>query len=175
MKVTIAQINPIVGDIAGNSEKIRQAAQLAKRQGAQLLVTPELAICGYPPKDMLLRGGFVEACDDAVSQLADETSAEFGILVGHPTSPGNHAARPYNAATLLADGVRKQTVHKSLLPNYDVFDEERYFSPGTNSWQIRAWICFSICQPARLKSTNSHAAVGLSVSTFRRTSDRSSS
>ncbi|MEW4489024.1 NAD+ synthase [Thalassoglobus sp. JC818] len=132
MKVTIAQINPIVGDITGNSEKIRQAAQLAKRQGAQLLVTPELAICGYPPKDLLMRGGFVDACDTSVKQLADETSGEFGILVGHPTRPANHSGRPYNAATLLADGGVKQTVHKSLLPNYDVFDEERYFSPGTN-------------------------------------------
>ncbi|MBT5019737.1 MAG: NAD+ synthase, partial [Planctomicrobium sp.] len=85
MKIAIAQLNPIIGDLKGNANKIREAAQAAKEQGADLMVTPELSICGYPPKDLLLRNGFVNACDETVQELASLTSDSFGILVGHPS------------------------------------------------------------------------------------------
>ncbi len=130
MKIAIAQLNPIVGDLQGNSEKIRQAAATARQQGALLLVTPELSICGYPPKDLLHRNGFVQACDEAVSKLATETDDSFGILVGHPSLWDSKSGKPYNSASLLASGKVAATIHKALLPNYDVFDEERYFDPG---------------------------------------------
>lgn len=132
MKIAIAQLNPIVGDLEGNTEKILQAALSAQDQGAQLLVTPELSICGYPPKDLLLRDGFVRACDRAVESLAELTSDSFGIIVGHPSLWESNSGRPHNSATLLFCGRVEATRHKSLLPNYDVFDEERYFEPGTD-------------------------------------------
>lgn len=130
MKIAIAQLNPIIGDLAGNAQKIRQFANRAREQGAHLLVTPELSVCGYPPKDLLLRSGFVQACDAAVEQLATLTTDHFGILVGHPSRWNSRSGRPHNAATLLAGGSVQATRHKSLLPNYDVFDEQRYFEPG---------------------------------------------
>ncbi|MDA7527963.1 NAD+ synthase [bacterium] len=130
MKIAIAQLNPIIGDLKGNANKIREAAQAAKEQGADLMVTPELSICGYPPKDLLLRNGFVNACDETVQELASLTSDSFGILVGHPSLWDSKSGRPHNSATLLFAGKVHATRHKALLPNYDVFDEERYFEPG---------------------------------------------
>ncbi|WP_417847795.1 NAD+ synthase [Thalassoglobus sp.] len=130
MKIAIAQLNPTIGDLRGNAEKIRQAAISARQQGAELLVTPELSISGYPPKDLLHRNGFVEACDAAVLELTDLTTGNFGILIGHPSLWDSASGKPFNSATLLGDGKRLATIHKSLLPNYDVFDEERYFDPG---------------------------------------------
>lgn len=136
MKIAIAQLNPTVGDLRGNAEKIRQAAALAKGQGAQLLVTPELSLCGYPPKDLLQRRGFVAACDQAVLELADLTNDRFGVLVGHPSFWESTSGRPFNSATLLESGKVSATIHKSLLPNYDVFDEERYFVPGKDQQPV---------------------------------------
>jgi len=130
MKIAIAQLNPIVGDLSGNAAKIRQAAERAIQDGAQLLVLSELAICGYPPKDMLLRDGFVTACDRAVNALAEISTDQFGILIGHPTERGLTGGRIGNAASLLFDGRVTSTVLKVLLPNYDVFDEVRYFQKG---------------------------------------------
>lgn len=130
MRIALAQLNPTIGDLSGNLEKIRTAAATARKQGAELLVTPELCVSGYPPRDLLLRQGFVEACDEAVAELASITDESFGILVGHPTHRGAGAGRMANAASLLAAGTIRETVHKVLLPNYDVFDEKRYFQPG---------------------------------------------
>lgn len=136
MKIAIAQLNPIVGDITGNTEQIVAAADAARSADAQLLVTPELSLCGYPPKDLILRDGFVAACDDAVKSLAEQSSESFGILVGHPSLWDSKSGRPHNSATLLAHGQVAATRHKALLPNYDVFDEERYFEPGVNQTPI---------------------------------------
>ncbi len=135
----MAQLNPIVGDIEGNIQQVRDAAKKAASLGADLLVTPELVISGYPPKDLLLREHFVAACDHAVEELAKES--EIAILVGHPTHrdvSGKHlsAGRIANAASLLHAGQIQQTIHKILLPNYDVFDEQRYFCAGDNIYLI---------------------------------------
>ncbi|MEZ6050368.1 MAG: NAD+ synthase [Planctomycetaceae bacterium] len=127
MKIALAQLNPIVGDLSGNAELILAAAHEALRAGAKLLVTPELIICGYPPKDLLLREGFVEACDAAVEELAEKLDHSLGILVGHPTRKGVPTGQIANGASLLFGGLIQTTTHKYLLPNYDVFDEQRYF------------------------------------------------
>lgn len=133
MKIALAQLNPIVGDIEGNIRQVHDAAKNALSLGADLLVTPELVVSGYPPKDLLLREHFVAACDHAVEALAAET--EISILIGHPTHRDINgeplsAGRIANAASLLHEGKVQQTIHKSLLPNYDVFDEQRYFYSG---------------------------------------------
>ncbi|MBS0265530.1 MAG: NAD+ synthase [Planctomycetes bacterium] len=133
MKIAIAQINPTVGDIAGNSQLIAAAAQQAQAAGAELVVVSELAISGYPPKDLLLREGFVEACDRAVEKLAAEASTQVALLVGHPSRWNLPPGTIGNAASLLSGGRVVQTIYKCLLPNYDVFDERRYFLPAESA------------------------------------------
>lgn len=130
MKLALAQLNPTVGDLQRNAELVLAAAREAAAGGAELLVTSELVISGYPPKDLLLRSGFVAACDRAVEELARQAPPELGILVGHPTHRGVSRGRTANAASLLEGGRIVTTVHKALLPNYDVFDEQRYFRPA---------------------------------------------
>ncbi len=130
MKIALAQLNPTVGDLRGNAELVKQAAEKALAAGADLLVTSELVISGYPPKDLLLREGFAHSCDRVVSSLAKELPQDLGVLVGHPTRWGVPDGRIANAATLLFNGAVRDTIHKTLLPNYDVFDEQRYFRPA---------------------------------------------
>ncbi|NOX55095.1 MAG: NAD+ synthase, partial [Planctomycetes bacterium] len=127
MKIAMAQLNPTVGDLKGNAELIRKAAERAAGEGAELLVTSELVISGYPPKDLLLREGFVAACDREVERLAATLPESLGVIVGHPSRKGLPTGRIANAASLLADGRVVRSIHKKLLPNYDVFDEQRYF------------------------------------------------
>lgn len=132
MKLALAQLNPTVGDLSGNARLVRDAAQRAAASGADLLVTPELLISGYPPKDLLLREGFAHACDRKVTQLAAELPPGLAVLVGHPTKWGVTEGRTANAASLLLNGEVRDTIHKTLLPNYDVFDEQRYFRAAEN-------------------------------------------
>jgi NAD+ synthase (glutamine-hydrolysing) len=126
MKLAIAQINCTLGDLAGNSTKILSYAERAREQGATLMLTPELALCGYPPEDLLLRPGFYQACDEALHELAQQVHG-ITVVVGHP-----HEAYGayYNAASVLRDGQIIATYHKHELPNHSVFDEKRYFSHG---------------------------------------------
>ena len=126
LKIAIAQLNVTVGDFAGNIARIVEFAERAQQQGADLLLTPELALCGYPPEDLLLRAEFCAACDRALDHLASRLPA-IDVLVGHPE---RHDGRCYNAATLLRGGQRLATYHKQRLPSYEVFDEERYFESG---------------------------------------------
>ncbi len=130
MKIALAQLNPTVGDLRGNAALVRAAAEKAFADGAGLLVTSELVISGYPPKDLLLREGFAHACDRAVSALAKELPHGLAVLIGHPTKWGVTEGRIANAASLLLEGEVLDTIHKTLLPNYDVFDEQRYFRPA---------------------------------------------
>jgi NAD+ synthase (glutamine-hydrolysing) len=132
VKLALAQLNPTVGDLSGNARLVRDAAQRAAASGADLLVTPELLISGYPPKDLLLREGFAHACDRKVTQLAAELPPGLAVLVGHPTKWGVTEGRTANAASLLLNGEVRDTIHKTLLPNYDVFDEQRYFRAAEN-------------------------------------------
>ena len=127
MKISIAQINCTVGDLAGNAAKLLDFAHRAKSAGATLMAAPELALSGYPPEDLLLREGFYLACEQALAQLAEKISG-ITLLVGHP-----HLAdgKRYNAASVIRDGKIIATYLKHQLPNYTVFDEQRYFKPGT--------------------------------------------
>jgi NAD+ synthetase len=125
LKIALAQVNCTVGDVDGNAEKILAAAQTARALGADLLLTPELALCGYPPEDLLLRPDFYRACDRALSALA--TRLPLPAIVGHPEACGK--AR-YNAASLLRGGCVEATYRKHRLPTYEVFDEARYFRAG---------------------------------------------
>ena len=124
LKIAIAQINATVGDLAGNATRIVEFAERAKAQGADLLLTPELVLCGYPPEDLLLRPDFYAACDQELDALAARLP-DISVLVGHPLERDGER---YNAATLLRDGQRVATYCKQRLPNYEVFDEERYFA-----------------------------------------------
>jgi NAD+ synthase (glutamine-hydrolysing) len=128
VRVAVAQINCTVGDLQGNVRRIVEFAARAASAGADVLVTPELALSGYSPEDLLLRRAFYEACDAALMQLACELSQfrNLHVVVGHPWArEGQH----FNAATLLSQGVVLGTYCKHDLPNYDVFDEQRYFTP----------------------------------------------
>ncbi len=127
MHLAIAQINCTVGDIAGNSGKIVAAVSHAKVQGASLLITPELALTGYPPEDLLLREDFNQASETALIELAKKTQG-ITLLVGHPRV---FEGACYNAASVLQDGKIIATYHKQALPNHTVFDELRYFKAGT--------------------------------------------
>ncbi|MCA9000041.1 MAG: NAD(+) synthase, partial [Planctomycetaceae bacterium] len=130
MLIAFAQINPIVGDLTGNRRLVEAAMEQARHVGARLLVLPELCISGYPPKDLLLREGFVQACERVVEQLARQTENDLGLIVGHPAIHGCHRDGISNAVSLLHQGKVVATQLKVLLPNYDVFDEKRYFLAG---------------------------------------------
>ncbi len=137
LKLCIAQLNVVVGDTTGNAQKIIAAAKTAYAQGARLLLTPELSICGYPAEDLLLRPAFIAACDDAVKTVARELAGLKGlhVVVGHPMggdirTKSVQVQRRFNAASILSEGRVLETYAKRELPNYQVFDERRYFTPG---------------------------------------------
>ncbi len=130
MKIALAQINPTVGDIAGNTQKIIDGVQRAKAQGASLVLTPELSTLGYPPRDLLLKSAIIEHCAQAVQAIAD-ASQGVATIVGYPVPNTTTAGRPlYNACALVRNGQIIAQRFKSLLPTYDVFDETRYFEQG---------------------------------------------
>lgn len=154
LKVAIAQINCTVGDVVGNAGRILAAAQSAHAQGADLLLTPELALCGYPPEDLLLRPDFYRACARELAALAERVP--LPVVVGHPEE---HESGRYNAASLLRAGCVEATYRKRRLPTYEVFDEARYFKAGTapGVFEIKGVRCgVNICadvwesEPARL-------------------------
>ena len=144
MKIAIAQINPTVGDLAGNAQRILAVAQRAADAGADLLLTPELSLCGYPPRDLLMRPSFIEQMKQQVDILARAMPSNLTALVG--IAEDNRAAaskgeKPiFNSMALLADGTVKEIFHKRLLPTYDVFDEDRYFESGTSA---NSFVCQS--------------------------------
>ena len=125
--LSIAQLNPTVGDIAGNVAKLRQARAEAAGQGADLVVGTELCVAGYPPEDLVLKRGFVAACEAAVRELAKETASGPAIIVG---TPWRQDGKLYNAAALLDGGEIAALRFKHELPNYGVFDEKRVFAAG---------------------------------------------
>ncbi len=135
MKIAIAQLNPKVGDLEGNARQILDVAKTAHAKGARVLLTPELSLCGYPPRDLLLHSGFIQRLSDAIAQLTTQLPPNLAVLVGtvvtKPDAPEVGAKTLYNSAVWLEDGQLKDTFHKRLLPTYDVFDEDRYFAPGT--------------------------------------------
>jgi len=129
LKIAVAQINCIVGDLAGNANKIATYAAQASTAGAALMLTPELSLCGYPPEDLLLRPDFYRACERELQALAVSLKGYpgLGVVVGHPIDA---EGAYYNAASYLKDGAVVATYYKHRLPNYEVFDEQRYFTAG---------------------------------------------
>ncbi len=137
LKICVAQLNLIVGDLHGNAQKMIAAAHEAYEHGARLLLTPELSICGYAAEDLFLRPAFVSACHDAVKMVANACAGLKGmvVVVGHPTGGDERSKsvaiqRRFNAASVISEGRILETYAKRELPNYQVFDERRYFTPG---------------------------------------------
>ncbi len=134
MNITIAQLNPTVGQIKANTQAILEAAQEAYRLGSDLMVTPELALCGYPPKDLLLNDRFVMDIQQHLEQLAAALPPHLTVLVGtvyRNIDAEKNGEKPlFNSVALVQQGVIQTYFHKRLLPNYDVFDEHRYFESG---------------------------------------------
>jgi NAD+ synthase (glutamine-hydrolysing) len=133
MKITLAQLNPTIGDVGGNLRKALDAFRRAGAAGSDVIVFSELFLCGYPARDLLERPDFLDRIEQAIEQLRKKSTdfPETGILIGAPVRSGRATGRGlYNAALLLAGGKQLCVQHKSLLPNYDVFDESRYFDPA---------------------------------------------
>lgn len=144
--VALAQLNATVGDLAGNGRRIADAARRAHTQGARLVLTPELGLCGYPPEDLLLRPAFMSACADALLDCARALAdlPDLFVVVGHPHQFGDRGdvrsnsvtvPQRYNAASVLSGGKVLATYCKRELPNYQVFDERRYFASGRDAGQ----------------------------------------
>ena len=170
LKLCVAQLNFFVGDLEGNVSKIVHAATEAYAQGTRLLLTPELSLCGYAAEDLFLRPAFIRACDAALADLAAQLAGLKGmaVVVGHPSSGDTRTRfattqQRYNMASVLQDGQVLAQYAKRELPNYQVFDERRYFSPGQGVcvfevgsgdyvWRVGLLICEDawFAEPARL-------------------------
>src|SRR5437762_10331184 len=123
MRLALVQINPVVGDLDGNRELILERLDAAKAHGADLVLFPELAVTGYPPEDLLLRPGFIRAAQRSVDEIAGD-ARDIVALVGTP----HLTTDLFNACAVCADGEVKAIYRKRFLPNYGVFDEDRYFA-----------------------------------------------
>ncbi len=173
LRVALAQINPTVGDIGGNARKISDQIARARDEGAALVVFPELTLSGYPPEDLLLKTSFLDAARAALRELAAETR-DIVAMVGYP----EQAEDVYNTAAVLADGDVVATYRKMYLPNYGVFDEQRYFQSGAeaaivevNGVPIGLSICEDIWEPGPPAMSEALAGaqviVNLSASPYR--------
>ena len=131
MKIALAQLNYLIGDFEGNRSKIIGAVSEAGSRGADLVVFSELAICGYPPLDLLERKEFIQTCMHHMETLAGSLDPEIGVLVGGPEfNPSKDGKLLFNSAFFLNEGRIRQVFRKALLPTYDIFDEYRYFEPN---------------------------------------------
>ncbi len=149
MRIALLQINPTAGDIGGNSSLIVSGVRRAQSLGADLVVTPELALMGYLPRDLLMSQGFVRRSCQELTRIAAELQNAPPLLVGVATPNPAEMGRPlFNSAVLLKNGLVGEAFHKTLLPTYDVFDEDRYFEPANepgilelNGWKLGISIC----------------------------------
>ncbi len=154
MKITLAQLNPTVGDIPGNLKKVREVLTKCQQETADLLVLPELFLVGYPPKDLLKKGAFIDRVERAVAELEglSKQFPELGILIGAPVKSSKTTGMGlHNAALLISQGTTVLSQKKSLLPTYDVFDEARYFDPAPEIHTIEfkgERLGISICEDA---------------------------
>jgi NAD+ synthase len=128
LRIACAQLNPVLGDLAGNAAKARAARDHARSQGADIVIFPELFISGYPPEDLVLKPAFVQACKDTVHELAAATNdGGPALIIG---APWGEDGKVYNAVALVSRGKVEAVRYKVDLPNYGVFDEKRVFAPG---------------------------------------------
>src|SRR5712691_4646636 len=178
MRLALAQIDSVVGDLDGNRDRILSRLEQARQAGAELVLFPELAVTGYPPEDLLLRPGFIRAAEDTLVEIARET-ADLVALVGTPHLDGHL----FNACAICSDGKVKAVYRKQLLPNYGVFDEDRYFTPGRDLVLLRlgetlvgVTICEDMWQPGPpatdLALAGAQLLVNLSASPFHVGKDR---
>jgi NAD+ synthase (glutamine-hydrolysing) len=178
MRLALAQIDSVVGDLDGNRDRILTRLEEARRAGAELVLFPELAVTGYPPEDLLLRPGFIQAAEHTLSEIARET-AGLVALVGTPHFDGDL----FNACAICSDGEVKAVYRKRLLPNYGVFDEDRYFTPGRDlvllqlgETLVGVTICEDMWQPGppatELALAGAQLLVNLSASPFHIGKDR---
>ena len=128
MNVCMAQVNTLVGDIAGNPQRVLEVSAAQKAAGAHVMVFPELTLTGYPPEDLLLRGDLLDRTEAALAMLCAELPADLTIVVGYPR--GRDGAL-FNSAGVISAGKLLAQYDKQCLPNYEVFDEKRYFDAGT--------------------------------------------
>jgi NAD+ synthase (glutamine-hydrolysing) len=154
MRITLAQLNPVVGDLKGNISKLKNALDQASRDSSDLLILPELFLVGYPPKDLLERRWFILQVKQAIEEVAElsDNYPETGILFGAPQPTGKDTGKGlYNSAILVYRGRVLSTNHKSLLPTYDVFDETRYFDPALDTHTVPfkgEMLGISVCEDA---------------------------
>jgi NAD+ synthase (glutamine-hydrolysing) len=172
MRIALAQMNTVVGDLDGNAARILERLAQAREAGADLVLFPELAVTGYPPEDLLLRPGFLRAAEEALQGIAAETTG-IAALVGTP-----HLDRDlFNGCAVCVDGEVKAVYRKHFLPNYGVFDEDRYFQPGRELLLLRRGetivgptICEDIWQPGPpatdLALAGAHVVANISASPF---------
>lgn len=186
MKIGLAQINTIVGDFEGNKRRILEAYQQLAHEGADIVLTPELAVTGYPPRDLVFRSGFVRRSEEIVREIAHETGV-VPLVTGYVEHNEKQRGKPFrNAAAVLHRGKVIAVRHKSLLPTYDVFDEARYFEPAddlspvlVSGIRIGVTICediwtdeflprplYHVAPPERLAEQGLDLLVNLSASPF---------
>lgn len=159
MKIWLAQLNPTIGDLQGNTAKIIDAIKQARKNKAELVLFSELVLCGYPPEDLLLLPHFMEEIENCLHKIIDETK-DIIAIVGTPSLNPNHKEkRLFNSAAIIQDQTLLGYQHKALLPTYDVFYEKRYFEPGTacsiwtlNKKKIAVTICEDIWESSQLLS-----------------------
>ena len=138
MKIALCQINPVIGDIEGNKFKIQEGYERGVKDEVDLVIFPELSLCGYPPLDLVEKQEFRKVVADAADELASLTG-NVGLLFGSVTEELDDVGTGlYNSAILGYDGKVQFMQHKTLLPNYDVFDEVRYFEPS-KSVDVNEW------------------------------------
>jgi len=149
MKIALAQQNYHIGNFEENTRKIIEGIDWAKKQGADLVVFTELCVCGYPPRDFLEFNDFINKCYEAIDKIKEHAN-EIGVLIGSPArNPQVEGKDLFNAVFLLYENEIKSEIHKSLLPNYDVFDEYRYFEPAYE-WKLMEFkgkkLAVTICE-----------------------------
>ena len=175
MKLCMAQINTLVGDIAGNTQRVLEVSATQQAAGAQVVIFPELTLTGYPPEDLLLRGDLLNRTEAALARLCAELPPDMAVVVGYPRGRDGVL---FNSAGVISAGKLLAQYDKQCLPNYEVFDEKRYFSAGTepcivdiDGLAVGLTICEDIWHPepaAQAKAAGAEMLININASPFHR-------